>query len=131
MIYSGKKWVVLICAALEQDTYPRQNIKGINQVLKLKYQYLKSIVLMFLCLYVCLSVTHSLSISLSPSLCVLLFVVCFCFFCLFVFSLDWLCQILCPVRVAKWVVRCRSVAEPQSVASIVVLTGQMCCLSLL
>ena len=34
-----------------------------------------------------------------------------------VFSFDWLCQILCPVRVAKWVVRCRSFA------SIVVLTG--------
>ena len=47
------------------------------------------------------------------------------------FSFDLLCQILCPVRVAKWVVRCRSFAEPQSLASIVVLTGQMCCLSLL
>ena len=50
---------------------------------------------------------------------------------LFFLSFDWLCQILCPVRVAKWVVRCRSFAEPQSLASIVVLTGQMCCLSLL
>ena len=36
------------------------------------------------------------------------------------FSFDWLCQILCPIRVAKWVVRCRSFAESQSLASIVV-----------
>ena len=47
------------------------------------------------------------------------------------FSFDWLCQILCLISVAKWVVRCRSFAEPQSLASIVVLTGQMCCISLL
>ena len=29
----------------------------------------------------------------------------------FFFPFDWLCQILCPVRVAKWVVRCRSFAD--------------------